>query len=48
MTHLLTVAALVLAAWTVLALPLGILVGRRLRRVRPATSPTRPTAGSTR
>lgn len=48
MTHLLAVGVLVLAAWTVLGLPLGVLVGRRLRRVRPSTSPNRPTAGSTR
>lgn len=32
MAHLLVVAAIVVAAWTVLALPLGVLVGRRLRR----------------
>jgi hypothetical protein len=48
MAHLLLLAGLVLAAWTVLALPLGIFVGRRLRRVQPATSPNRPTTGSTR
>jgi hypothetical protein len=32
MAHLLLLAGLVLAAWTVLALPLGVLTGRRLRR----------------
>jgi hypothetical protein len=34
MAHLLVVAAIVLAAWTVLAVPLGVLVGRRLRGSR--------------
>jgi hypothetical protein len=35
MAHFLVVAAIVLGAWTLLALPLGMLVGRRLRRVAP-------------
>jgi uncharacterized protein YqfA (UPF0365 family) len=46
MAHLLLVGMIVLAAWTVLALPLGMLVGRRLRRVAPRrpmrTAPARP------
>lgn len=33
MPHFLVVAALVLAAWALLSLPLGVLVGRRLKRV---------------
>lgn len=36
MEHLLIVAVIVLAVWAVLALPLGVLVGRRLRRQPPA------------
>ncbi|MEE4540599.1 hypothetical protein V2S66_01280 [Streptomyces sp. V4-01] len=41
MAHLLVVGLIVLAAWTLLALPLGVLVGRRLRRLRPRR-PLRP------
>jgi hypothetical protein len=35
MAHFLVVAAICLVVWTVLALPAGILVGRRLRRTAP-------------
>src|SRR5882757_9024181 len=39
MPHFLLVAALVLAAWAVLSVPLGVLVGRRLKHVNPRTLP---------
>lgn len=45
MAHLLVVAAIVLAAWTVLALPLGVLVGRRLRRSKVRRRLPRRAAG---
>ena len=39
MVHFLVVAAICLVVWTVLALPAGMLVGRRLRRVGPPAPP---------
>ncbi|MFC4031836.1 hypothetical protein ACFO3J_10130 [Streptomyces polygonati] len=39
MPHFLAVAGLVLVAWTLLSLPLGVLVGRRLRHANPAALP---------
>jgi hypothetical protein len=39
MPHFLVVAALVLGAWAVLSLPLGVLVGRRLKHVNPQALP---------
>jgi hypothetical protein len=39
MPHFLVVAAIVLVAWTLLSLPLGVLIGRRLRRVGSASLP---------
>ncbi|MDX6356812.1 MAG: hypothetical protein QOF98_3715 [Streptomyces sp.] len=39
MPHFLVVAALVLAAWAMLSLPLGVLVGRRLKHVNPRALP---------
>ncbi|WP_329128717.1 hypothetical protein OG552_00970 [Streptomyces sp. NBC_01476] len=39
MPHFLVVAALVLAAWTLLSLPLGVLIGRRLRHVNATALP---------
>lgn len=39
MPHFLVVAALVLAAWALLSLPLGVLVGRRLKHVNPQALP---------
>jgi len=39
MPHFLVVAALVLGAWAVLSLPLGVLVGRRLKHVNPLALP---------
>ncbi|SEP00859.1 hypothetical protein [Actinacidiphila rubida] len=41
MAHFLVVAAICLVCWTALAIPAGILVGRRLRRVSPP-APSRP------
>ncbi|MYS19125.1 hypothetical protein GA0115240_10531, partial [Streptomyces sp. DvalAA-14] len=39
MPNFLVVAALVLAAWTLLSVPLGVLVGRRLRHANSAPLP---------
>ncbi|MBY8878380.1 hypothetical protein [Actinacidiphila acidipaludis] len=39
MVHFLVVAVICLAVWTVLAVPAGMLVGRRLRRVGPPAPP---------
>lgn len=37
MAHLLTLGLICLAAWLVLALPLGIAIGRRLRQTTTST-----------
>lgn len=41
MVHFLVVAAICLVCWILLAVPAGILVGRRLRRMSPP-APSRP------
>ncbi|MEV6008135.1 hypothetical protein AB0M29_15105 [Streptomyces sp. NPDC051976] len=40
MTHLLLVVLIVAASWTAAALPLAVLVGRRLQHARPVTRRT--------
>lgn len=40
MTHLLLIALIVAAAWTAAALPLAVLIGRRLHHARPVTRRT--------
>ncbi|WP_405577353.1 hypothetical protein [Streptomyces sp. NBC_01190] len=40
MPHFLVIAVLVLAAWTLLSVPLGLLIGRRLRQVNSAPLPS--------
>jgi hypothetical protein len=43
--HLVIIAGAVLATWTALAIPAGILIGRRLRRLdHSSAAPPRPAA----
>ncbi|SHM24810.1 hypothetical protein SAMN05216499_109193 [Actinacidiphila paucisporea] len=44
MPHVLTIAAIDAAAWTVLSVPLGILIGRRPRHASPGPRHYGPTA----
>jgi hypothetical protein len=42
--HLVTVAAVILAVWTLTAIPLGIAIGRRLRKTNATTTTGGPHA----
>lgn len=46
MTHILAAIGVVLAIWFAVAFPLGVLVGRRLRRNQPTDSNDNTNGGS--